>query len=142
MDRGGFELPNACRELGLDSKWRYGCYSFSAASFPFFFLKTIVVCTRESLAGEEKYERKTRNQRVRVETFAGAEMAEPSTSEVSTMRMQPFVEKWTPRRPFWNAATLFLQRMWIALFKVVITFLIFLFSPSRQEVFFDESEGH
>ena len=75
--------------------------------------------------------------------LAGAEMPDPSTREVSTMWMQTFVEKWTPRRPFWNAATLFLQRMWIALYKVVITFSPFFFSAkAAKEVFFDESEGH
>jgi hypothetical protein len=129
VDWGGFELSHDWREFGLVSKWRYRCYSFSVAFLPFFFFKECIACIKGSVAGDEKFEQKTRNQRLRVRIFARAEMADPSTREVSTMRMQTFVEKWTQRRTFWNVTTLFLQRMWIALYKVVKTFLPFSFKP-------------
>jgi hypothetical protein len=135
----GFEpaLVRSGRRFDLDqTKWRYHRYTgLFAVSFPFFFLKKIVVCINRSLIGDEKYEQKTRNQRVGFEIFAGDEMPDPSAREVSTMWMQTFVEKWTQRRTFWNAATLFLQRMRITLYKMVITFLFFLSRNSISKLF-------
>ncbi len=119
----GFELP-----LFGDVSPRF--VRFFAVSFPFFFVRENSL-REQDLVGDEIHEQKTRNQRVRVEIFAGDEMPDPSTREVPTMRMQTFMEKWTPRGTFWNVATLLLQRMRITLYKVVKTSLFFLFCFSK-----------
>ena len=109
-------------ELGVKTHvfgvWRYQCYSFFAVLFPFFFARGFCCCI-QGLVGDETYESKFRSRGTGKRTSPKTETTNRDTREMSTMRLQRFMERWASRRTLRNGTTLLLQRMHLSILNLV-----------------------